>query len=246
MKGRTIGPERCVLIVRGITSASDRERHSWGGTPGLWDSWGDLDDHETRTVAAVLGWAALIEPAGSDIREHFLDSLASLATSWLVDTATMEQVLAGIPPEDLTVPEIDFYEGIVDELRDQHARTGPAPRDAVRRPVGPARCVQLLRGITTESRQERYDTAPLAGGWIAAGELDTLEAGTIAAVLTWAAVLETADPAIRVRQFASIQAVAERDRLPAAVHDQINGINDLHPDEHDARAALVTALQAPC
>jgi hypothetical protein len=58
-----VGATRCVRLVRGLTSRAEGERATWVGVAVEWVQAGELAAHEAATIAAVLGWAALLEPS---------------------------------------------------------------------------------------------------------------------------------------------------------------------------------------
>lgn len=217
---RPVGPTRCVELLRGITSESRDERLNWADVTIEWGMEGELVSSEAAPLAAVLAWATLLEDDTSGlVRSGFLDSLDSLAQVDLVPAVVLEQVTSNLSREELTTAEVDFYDPLVDKLREQPAPDEPA---GARIAVGPARCVRLVRGVTSRSAGERVTWAGVVIEWVRAGELDTQEAAPIAAVLNWAALVETTEhfPA-RERLLRALTLLARADLAPSAVLEQV-------------------------
>ena len=53
-EGTPIGARRCVDLLRGFASRSDRERFNWSDVPSDWNLDGEFDYHECRTLGEVL------------------------------------------------------------------------------------------------------------------------------------------------------------------------------------------------
>lgn len=134
MDGNAVGPARCLELIRGITSESPQEREAWSDVAALWNSWGELDDHESRTIAVILAWAAVVETDIVKVREGLLNSLDSLAQSDLVPTYALELVTSGISRQNLDVSELEYYDTFVNKLCEQQAppdsRTPDSPSDS--------------------------------------------------------------------------------------------------------------------
>lgn len=84
-------------------------------------------------------------------------------------------------------------------------------------PIGAARCIELIRGITSESSEVRHSWASVAAEWADEGEVDIHEAAPIAAVLAWVALLETDKFRIRAGFLDSLDSLAQKDLVPPAV-----------------------------
>lgn len=85
-------------------------------------------------------------------------------------------------------------------------------------PIGVTRCVELLRGITSESREERTAWAGVIADWADEGEVDVHEAAPIAAVLAWATLLETDIVHLTRADFLdSLDSLAQKDLAPTVV-----------------------------
>lgn len=126
MEAKSIGLRRCLDIVRGITSTSKDERHTWAAVPGWWYVNGEIDDHEAATISAVLSWATLVETEIPDVREGFLDSMGTMAENDRVPLPVLEEVTSGLQPEDLDVAEECHYETLLSK-RDEYRRIGGNP-----------------------------------------------------------------------------------------------------------------------
>lgn len=234
-----VGPARCVRLARGLTSRAEGERATWAGVAVEWVQAGELAAHEAAPIAAVLGWAALVEEAAVfPARERMLSALALLARAGLAPTAALEQVTADLPRQELNVAEAQWHDALVDRLA---RRRGPGP------PARVARCVELLRGVTSQYRDHRWAWAPVAGEWLDQRELDAPDAAPIAAVLGWCAVLET-DVAghTRARLLDSLSALARAGLAPAAALQQVTSSlprQQLDPAEVGSYDVLVDQLR---
>lgn len=125
-----IGVTRCVELLRGITSESRQERTAWAAVIADWVDEGEVDVHEAAPIAAVLAWATLLEADIEHLtRADFLDSLDSLAQKDLAPTVVLEQVTSGLSRQDLIVAEVEFYDTLVDKLREQRAQAESTPPD---------------------------------------------------------------------------------------------------------------------
>ena len=235
-----VGPARCVRVVRGLTSLAEGERATWAGVAAEWVAAGELAAHEAGPVAAVLGWAGLIElPGVFATRQRLLSALALLAQRELAPTAVLEQVTADLARGELDAAEAGCYDVLVEQLR---RRRGPGP------PARVARCLELLRGLTSQYADQRAAWAVTAREWLDQGELAAPEAGPIAAVLGWAARLETeiAD-ATRARLLDALTSAARAGLAPAAALEQVaTGLprDELHATEAHAFDVLVDRLRA--
>lgn len=114
-------PQRLVEIVRGITSESVEERRVWAEVPGDLSDYGELRGDEVAVVAAVLGWAVLVETHVLEVRERLLYSLSSLI---MIPAETLELVTSGLSHNDLHIAEIEFYDVLVSRL-DEHRGRSP-------------------------------------------------------------------------------------------------------------------------
>lgn len=242
---RPVGPARCVELIRGITSESRDERTGWAAAITGWEFRDEFVPSESAPLAAVVGWAALIETDVAGLtRADLLDALDMWAQVDEVPSAVLEQVTSNLPREELTTAEVDFYDPLTDKLREQPAPGEPA---GARLPVGPAGCVRLVRGLTSRAEGERATWAGVAIEWVQAGELAASEAGPIAAVLAWTALVEEAAvfPA-RERMLRALTLLAQADLAPTAALAQVTA--DLPRDELNASEArsldsLVDALR---
>lgn len=236
---RPMDPERCVELLRGITSESRDERWGYADIVGEWDVDWWMVPSEAAPLAAVLGWAALLETDKWRVRADLMFSLNSLAQADLVPRVVLEQVTSNLSRQELDVAEVDSYDVLVDKLRELPAVGEPAPGRSV---VGPGRCVRLVRGLTSRAEGERATWAGVAIEWVQAGELADHEAGPVAAVLGWAALVDEAEvfPA-RERLLRALTLLAQADLAPTAVLAQVTA--DLPRDElNAAEAKLFDAL----
>lgn len=244
-----VGPDRCVEVLRGITSESRDERWGYADVVGEWHIDRELGDSEAAPLAAVLGWATLLETDMFRVRAGFLFSLDTLAQSDLVPALVLEQVTSNLSREELDVAEVDSYEVLVDKLRELPPVDGPAGGWS---PVGPARCVRLVRGLTSRAEGERATWAGVAIEWVAAGELADHEAAPIAAVLGWAALVDEAEvfPA-RERMLAALARLARADLAATAVLGQVTAdlprdeLNDAEAQWHDALVEQLRRRRGP-
>jgi hypothetical protein len=249
-EGSPVGPERAVALLRGITSPSSPVRLTWAGVADEWFAVGELDYHEDVTIASVLAWAAVREPPGSPVRVDLLDSLQGLAVDGRVPAAALRRVVEDLPRAGLAPAEIEFFDDLVASSQLPAPRVAPAdapnlPGVEEGRPLGPAVCLDLVRGVVTSTPDERRAGAALAAGRAAAGDLDDDEARTLAAVLTWALEVDRTDA--RPALLAALDALAGRDRVPPWALDRVLTHLDrgpLDPVERGLRADLATALAA--
>lgn len=240
IEGDTVGPQDCLALLRGLTSHDRDERLGAAVVAGDWFSGGGLDYTEDVTVARVLAWAAVREPPGGLVRADMLDSLQGLAIDGRAPTASLRLVTSEIDRSDVSPAEADFYDDIVEAA----ARPGHAgPGEGYGRPLGPDRCLELVRGLASGSAGERRAAATALSGRAAAGELDADEAGTLATVLAWAVHLERT-PA-RPVELSALLVLAGRGRVPVRVLDRavrhLGGVR-LDPVEQGIHHDLVAAL----
>lgn len=113
-------------------------------------------------------------------------------------------------------------------------------------PIGVARCVELVRGITSTSAEERHAWASIAADWADEGEIDSHEAGPIAAVLAWVTLLETDKFRIRASFLDSLDSLAAKDLVPEIILKQVtSGLSrqDLDTAEIEFYDTLTTKLE---
>lgn len=113
-------------------------------------------------------------------------------------------------------------------------------------PIGAGRCLELVRGITSESAEERYSWASVTADWADDGKVDSQEAAAIAAVLAWATLVETEKFRIRAGYLDSLDSLAQKDLVPAFVLEQVtSGLSrqDLDAAELEFYDTLVTKLE---
>ncbi len=238
-----IGPARCVALVRGVTSFSLDERDAWADIAGEWVLDGELDSEEIHLLATVLAWAAVIEIDRPRIRAGFLSSLSIMGGGGLVPTRVLELVTSGIAECGLHPVEVEGYGYLKAMLSAQRVgRAGPPPG----RTAGPVRCLDILRGISSEAREDRSDWGPTAGEWLAAGGLDAFEAGVVGAALVRATVLEPGGYGVLAGLLGSLAALARAGAVPGHVLRATLGDlphDDLDAAEREACRALVSTLR---
>ena len=238
-----VGPVRCVQLVRGVTSYVIEERDAWADIAGEWVLDGELDTDEIHLIGAVLAWAALIEIDRPRVRAGFLSSLSIMGGGGLLPTRVLELVTGGIAPHDLHPVEVEGY-GYLTAMLDAQRVGPPTPRDD--RTVGPLGCVDLLRGLSSDVREDRLDWGPTAGEWLAAGTLDAFEATAIGAALIRAAVLEPGGYGVLAGLLGSLAALGRVAVVPphvlratlATIHH-----DDLDLAEREAYRTLVAAVR---
>ncbi len=247
-EGTPVGPRRCIDLLRGITSTSSEERHVWAGVTDQWFGIGELDYREDVTIAWVLAWTTVHEGQRYPVRVGLLDSLQGLALDDRAPAAALDLVTTAIPRADLDVAEVESY----DELL--AARTRPAPTvppgEAPNlpgvppgEPVEPARCVELVRGLTDPDPDQRRAAARLVTAWAAAGRLDDDQARVLATVSTWAVLIEATTALVAL--LGALAALARRDLVPPWALDQLErhlAAADLDPAADGLRAELAAAL----
>lgn len=111
-------------------------------------------------------------------------------------------------------------------------------------PVGPQRCLDLVRGVCNPSPQERRVWADVVSTWSGWGELDAHEVDVLAWVLGWAAVVETHRFEVREGLLLSLSDLASGGRVPSGVLDLVATAiapGDVHVAEEEMYAALVAA-----
>lgn len=242
----TIGPARCMQLIRGVTSYSIEERDAWADIAGEWVLDGEIDTEEIQLIATALAWAALIEIDRPRVRAGLLSSLSIMGGDGLLPTRTLELVTCGIPQRDLHPVEVEGYCYLTAMLSEQSVRDRPDLGE--RRTVGALRCVDLLRGVSSDVREDRHDWAPTAGEWLAAGELDAHEADAVAAALVRATVLEPGGYGVHVGLLGSLGALA---RAGALHHEVLRAtlaavrLDDLGPAERDTHRELVATVRGP-
>lgn len=217
---RPLGPERCVELLRGITSESRDERWGYAGVAGDWDDEYSMPAVEAAPIGAVLGWAALIETDTEGFtRDDQIGSLWSLALLDRVPRVVLEQVISNLPREELTINQAEGYDLLLGKLQEL------PPSDesgSDRRPVGPARCVELVRGITSKLPGRRVTWAGVVVECVQAGQLAPHEAGPIAAALGWTSLVETSKTfPNRQRLLRALDLLARADLAPKTVLEQV-------------------------
>jgi hypothetical protein len=234
-----IGPARCLDVIRGVTSWSIEERDAWADIPGEWVLDGELDADEIHLVGAALAWAALIEIDRPRVRAGFLSSLSIMGGGGMLPTRVLELVTSGIAdPHPVEVEGLDYLTAM---LRGQ--RVGPSG-PGCGRTVGPAHCVDLLRGLSSEAREDRLDWGPTAGEWLARGDMDAFEASTAAAALLRAAVVEHGGHGVHVGLLGSLAALGRARVVPGHVLRELRSAlprEDLDPAEREAYRTLLDA-----
>ena len=146
-----IGPARCIQLIRGITSFSLEERDAWADIAGEWVLDGELDSEEIHLLAAALAWATLIEIDRPRIRAGFLSSLSIMGGGGLLPTRVLELVTSGIAVRDLHPVEVEGFGYLTTMLNGQRV---DRPTPPTRRSAGPVHCVDALRGISSEARED--------------------------------------------------------------------------------------------
>ncbi|HZG90301.1 MAG TPA: hypothetical protein VEZ42_08805 [Pseudonocardia sp.] len=247
--GTPIGPGRCIGLLRGLTSPALEDRETWADVPSLWSDWGEFDADEELAITWVLAWAAVVEVHRFEVRERLLLSLSDLAAGGRVAAAALDLVTGTIERDDLHIAEVEMYDGLV-AARSGPTRPHPSPYDRPNlpgvppgEPVEPARCVELVRGLTDPDPDQRRAAARLVTAWSAAGRLDDDQARVLATVLTWAVRVEAT--AALVALLGALTALARRDLVPPWALDQLArhlAAADLDPTADGLRAELAAAL----
>lgn len=83
--------------------------------------------------------------------------------------------------------------------------------------ISPERLIEIVRGITSESAEERHVWASVPGYWCDSGELYGDEVPVLAAVLAWAALIETEIFAVREGLLSSLDSFTVLDLVPTEV-----------------------------
>ena len=116
-------------------------------------------------------------------------------------------------------------------------------------PVGPQRCLDALRGITSLSRDERHQWSATVAFWHGLGEIDVHESRILSAVLGRAAMIETEiefDPAwVRTRLLDALSFIGEAGNAPLNVLEEVAAAipsNDRRPFELDYLEAIETEI----
>jgi hypothetical protein len=252
-RGTPIGPQRCVEVLRGIASAARDDRDNWSWNVDIWLTEGEVDPYESRMLAAVLGWAAVIETEIGDntkqkrVRESLLDALSTIADSGGAPLDVLEAVSAAIPPHNRRFHELDFIEPI--ELEMHSLRAGqpqpPPPDTPARSPIGPEHAVLLVRGITSVWPFPRGQSAQAVTELCGTGRLDRREGDALSGVLGWAAVVETDVPEVRGLLLDSLGALAGAGLVEADTRAHLAAAivpADLHPAERAAYGTIMTGL----
>jgi hypothetical protein len=237
-----IGPARCIQLIRGITSFAIEERDAWADIAGEWVLDGELDADEIHLLASALAWTTLIEIDRPRVRAGFLSSLSIMGGGGLLPTRVLELVTSGIGEADLHPVEVEGHGYLTAMLAGQ--RVGPGDLGGGRT-AGPVRCVDVLRGISSGTREDRADWGPTAGEWFAAGELDGFEAGVLGAALLRVTVLEPGGYGVLVGLLGSLAVLGRAGAVPEHVLRATLGRlprDDLDPAERDAYRSLVAAL----
>lgn len=81
----------------------------------------------------------------------------------------------------------------------------------------PQRLIEMVRGITSESAEERRVWSDVAGYWCDNGELNGDEGPVLAAVLAWATLIETHIFEVREGFLSSLSSLIVLDLVPTEV-----------------------------
>lgn len=111
--------------------------------------------------------------------------------------------------------------------------------------LSPERLIEMVRGITSESVEERHAWASVPGYWCDIGELHGDEGTALAAVLAWAALVETEFFGVRSGFLSSLCSLIVLDLVPTKVLELVtSGLSrdDLDIAEVDGYDALVAKL----
>jgi hypothetical protein len=264
-----VGPQRCVALLRGITSADADQRIGAAEGPGDLRRRGSLDAREGRTLAWVLAWAAVVEtgwypePATGlrsrltrsrvpgdrwPVRRGFLYSLFELAADGWAPAAALHRVAAAISPDGLDPSEAGRYERLVTALSWPVLEPPPddrpnLPGARAGEPVGPQAGLDMVRGVVSRDPAQRRVWAQTIEWAVGGGRLDDDEASTLGVILAWAVRIERA-AAVRAALLAALCAVAVRDRVPPWALDEVVGERDADLDAAGQRLrdTLATAL----
>lgn len=249
-EGTPVGARYCLDLLRGITTTSLEERRGWAGAAAWWFGDGQLDHREDVTLAWVLAWAAVLETRSPLVRGDLLDSLDVLSSSDRAPVGALDLVIATVPRAGLDVSGIESY----DALLDARTRPGPTlpPEDRPNlpdvppgEPIEPARCVELVRGLSATDPELRLATGRLLAAWTAEGRLDEDQGRTLAVVTTWTVQVETTDALGAL--LGALAALARRDLVPPWALQQVGAHladGDLDATAAELRTELVAALAA--
>lgn len=111
--------------------------------------------------------------------------------------------------------------------------------------TSPERLIEIVRGVTSESAKEREAWADVAGYLCDNGELYGDEGPVLAAILAWAAVVETQIFEVREGFFSSLCSLIVLDLVPTEALELVTSRisrEDLHIAEVDGYDALVAKL----
>lgn len=111
--------------------------------------------------------------------------------------------------------------------------------------ISPTRLIEIVRGITSESVEERRTWADVPDFLCENGELHGDEAPVLAAVLAWAALIETHKRDVREKLLNSLDSLAVVDLVPTNVLELVtSGLSceDLDIAEVEFYEALVAKL----
>jgi hypothetical protein len=109
----------------------------------------------------------------------------------------------------------------------------------------PQRLVEMVRGITSESVDERHIWADVPGYWCDNGELNCDEGPVLAAVLAWATLIETHIVEVREGFLSSLSSLIVLDLVPTEVLELVtSGLSrdSLDISEVEFYDALATKL----
>ncbi len=111
--------------------------------------------------------------------------------------------------------------------------------------LSPERLIEMIRGLTSKSVEERHAWASVPGYWCDTGELCGDEGPVLAAVLAWAALVDTDIFAARSGFLSSLVSLTVLDLVPTEVLELVtSGLprEGLETYELDFYDALVTKL----
>lgn len=113
--------------------------------------------------------------------------------------------------------------------------------------ISPTRLIEMVRGITSEAVEERRTWADVPDFLCEHGELHGDEAPVLAAVLAWAAIIETHKQDVREKLLNSLDSLAVVDLVPTNVLELVtSGLSreDLDIAEVEYYEALAAKLDA--
>jgi hypothetical protein len=247
-EGSTVGATDCIKTLRLLVDLSAEDRELGADTIDAWLTYAQMmDAFESRTFAVVTAWATLSESTDRFIRETLLDAFDSFASRGDVPIDIINLIVTRFPRDTGSATEIELLDMIDETLGAIHQEAGSNSKWGTQQDSGitPKRALDLVRGLTSSSIEQRRIWSTVAEHWNA--ELDNTQANTTATILVWSIEIEPDSDGIRPRLISSLAALANyHDLTTGTLERAASSISQMALTESEVacRQALLEILSA--